>query len=1042
MACRPVGFYLLRLPVLHIITQPAKTAPEADEQLRHFWQTTILAEAVFGASPTLYRHIYEHLQTRGWPLPRSLAQSLWKYVLRMSNRSTPFGLMAGCSLGAVLPKTDVRLATERRLFRHHRIDMNVWPQLVCRVANDPAVRPQLCLYRSNSLYTVGNEIRYTERQDTDQGPHYYISAIPITEPLLLALQEAETGATHTDIARALLATGVGTNDADMWVDQLLYNGLLYNELEPCITGESLLTSLRCKLGSLAEVEPLATAIEATIRSLNQPDASIQETHAAVYGQVEKLIGPLSAQQPLLQTDLTIHTLSNQLGQQTVQTILSQIDELMPLNRQYQNARLTDFINRFRERFDQQEMPLLTVLDGDFGIGYGNTSNGQAQYTPWIDALSLPTPKSSKQTNWGAYEELLTKKLSQALKSGQQVVELLPEELKSLNCPNPVALPFSFYVFGNLLGPSPEAIDRGNFQFNLLAAEGPSAANLLGRFCEHSATLTEQVRACLRREEQQHPDILYAEIVHWPDDRLGNILIRPTLRSHEIPYVSRASVDSDHQIHLCDLLVSVDGQNKIRLRSKRHGKEVIPRLSTAHNYRSGLSAYQFLADLQRQDGSLQLGWDWDFLAEQPFLPRITYRNLVLSRAKWLVPCAAIIALSADDLATHLQSTLQLPRFVAVADGDNELVIDLSSVVGRELLFDEVRRHASVRLIEWLALSEQCWIHDSMGVYASELVLPCEWIPTQKAAPKLSPPPLTVLKPVPTLANPTPFIRSFDPGSDWLYVKLYAGESIIDELLPVVVSPLLQTLSEQQSTVNSFFVRYTDPHPHLRLRMHLTAASDGWNVLEQVNQYLAPYRDTGAVYRIQVDTYEREVERYGLTTMALSEHLFGYDSGAVIEYLSGEQDQTNRWLFGVQASDALLNDFNLSLNEKHALIQPLQAQFLAEYKADRALRQDLNHRYRADQPILHQLLNAGTEPREPYPFEAIIHRRSLWLKPIAEAIKKGVSASKHGPDLRSLLASYLHMSMNRLFMAEQRTHELVIYHYLTRYYESQQARALKL
>ena len=583
--------------------------------------------------------------------------------------------MAGCSVGSVLPTTDVRLATEHRLLRHHRIDMNVWPQLVGRVASDPAIHHQLRLYRSNSLYTVGNETRYTERQNTDEGPHYFISALPITQPLLLALQKAETGATHTEIAHVLMATGMPANEADRWVDQLLENGLLYNELEPCITGEALLDGLRYKLDLFAEADPLVTLIEDMIRALKQPSTSIQETHTAVYRQVETLIGPLTAQQTLLQTDLTIHTPVNQLGQRAVQTILNQIDELMPLNQPYQNAQLTDFVNRFRERYNQQEMPLLTVLDGDFGIGYGNTANGQAQYTPWIDALSLPTPKTSKQANWGPYEDLLSKKLSQSLRSGQQAVELLPNELTSLNRPEPVAMPFSFYVVGSLLGPSPVAIDQGHFQFNLLAAEGPSAANLLGRFCAHSASLTEQVRACLRREEQHRPDVLYAEIVHWPDDRLGNILIRPTLRSHEIPYVSRASVDSDQQVHLGDLLVSVDERGRVKLRSKRYEKEVIPRLSTAHNYRSGLSTYQFLADLQRQDGSLQLRWDWGVLNEQPFLPRITYRNLVLSRARWLIPCAALLAFSADALATHLQTTLQLPRRVAVADGDNELVLDL-------------------------------------------------------------------------------------------------------------------------------------------------------------------------------------------------------------------------------------------------------------------------------------------------------------------------------------------------------------------------------
>src|SRR5690606_35303656 len=39
-----------------------------------------------------------------------------------------------------------------------------------------------------------------------------------------------------------------------------------------------------------------------------------------------------------------------------------------------NARLQEFINRFRNRFDRQEVPLMIALDPEIGVGYGHMEN--------------------------------------------------------------------------------------------------------------------------------------------------------------------------------------------------------------------------------------------------------------------------------------------------------------------------------------------------------------------------------------------------------------------------------------------------------------------------------------------------------------------------------------------------------------------------------------------------------------------------------------------------------------------------------------------
>src|SRR6185295_823293 len=106
-----------------------------------------------------------------------------------------------------------------------------------------------------------------------------------------------------------------------------------------------------------------------------------------------------------------------------------------------------------------------------------------------------------------------------------------------------------------------------------------------------------------------------------EGRIGNISFRPLLREYEIPYLGCSGVARDRQIPVTDLYVSVRG-NRIRLRSATTGREIIPRMTNAHNFAWGsLGMYKFLCMLQHQ-GWASPGWDWGSLWSAPFLPRVT------------------------------------------------------------------------------------------------------------------------------------------------------------------------------------------------------------------------------------------------------------------------------------------------------------------------------------------------------------------------------------------------------------------------------------
>src|SRR5690606_17265553 len=110
-----------------------------------------------------------------------------------------------------------------------------------------------------------------------------------------------------------------------------------------------------------------------------------------------------------------------------------------------------------------------------------------------------------------------------------------------------------------------------------------------------------------------------------------------------------------------------------------------------NYKNGITTYRFLSDLQYQHNSLSLSWDWGTLSDQVFLPRISYKHIVLSRARWFLQTSILKKwknLASNEEQNMFIEEYKLPKQVLISEGDNELLIDFSSPVGIEILISKL------------------------------------------------------------------------------------------------------------------------------------------------------------------------------------------------------------------------------------------------------------------------------------------------------------------------------------------------------------------
>jgi hypothetical protein len=371
-----------------------------------------------------------------------------------------------------------------------------------------------------------------------------------------------------------------------------------------------------------------------------------------------------------------------------------------------------------------------------------------------------------------------------------------KDLEQLRSADPPPLPDAFEIMGTIAAESPEAVAEGRFSILLKGVAGPSGAPLLGRFCHADPALHRAVEEHLRAEEALRPDAIFAEVVHLPQGRIGNILSRPVLRRHEIPFLGRSGAAPEDQIPITDLLVSVVG-SRIVLRSRRLGREVIPRLTSAHNYsRGSLGVYRFLCILQAQGLAAGMGWSWGALENAPFLPRVTAGKLVLSRARWRMSAADIEAVAkpkgaAERFAAvqHLRAERRLPRFVSLADADNELLIDLDNSLSIDSWLDVIEQRKDALLIEFFPGPDELCARGPEGRFVHELIVPLVRAPQETARPARP------VQAIPEVA------RSFPPGSEWLYYKLYTGSSTADRVLRELVAPVVEEALGKESADGS-------------------------------------------------------------------------------------------------------------------------------------------------------------------------------------------------------------------------------------------------
>lgn len=288
------------------------------------------------------------------------------------------------------------------------------------------------------------------------------------------------------------------------------------------------------------------------------------------------------------------------------------------------------------------------------------------------------------------------------------------------------------------------------------------------------------------------------------------------------------------------------------------------------------------------------------------------------------------------------------------------------------------------------------------------------------------------------------RIFIPGSEWLYFKIYTGTKTADQILIRDIYPYVTNLFADRMIDCYFFIRYTDPDFHIRFRVHIPDDANYDIVFRRFVQIFQPEIEVGNIKKIMCDTYVREIERYGAETIKCVEELFRIDSTAVMELLNrfaeipSEERENMRWKTALLLLDDTLSAFGCDLKEKLRMLRQMSDSYKQEFRfTTHNYTKQLNDKYRAQRNAIDQLF---ASERNAIYTDVLEYRKQQFMY-IAHQIDNILTATTgDGKEKDDLLFSIEHMTMNRWFRAKNRLHEMVVYDFLRKHYDSLQARRI--
>lgn len=804
------------------------------------------------------------------------------------------------------------------------------------------------LYTNTSVYISGNEIRYLNFKESN----FELASVQNCKELNSIITYCRSKRNKTKVFEYMKQEHqLNDKECKNLLIQLINLQLIHTDYSPNITGEDYFTRLGFTTKTLTD--------------------GFEETEL----ETENYI--------IAERKLKKGTLAIDKSRKISEALLF----LAKHSQKAQNNQLVKFKNDFIKKFEYVEISLAKAMDPELGIGYGNLAQHELEDELVEELLRLShKPSLAKSLSYSAMHQFL---INQLIENKSICLENFEEtQINNNTLPNTLSVMCHFYKDNVVVS----------------SAGGCTANALMGRFTLANSQLKQHCKEIAEQEEKANPNVLFFDIPYQAESKIDNVNRRKNCYQQELPILTWSCLKEPLDFN--DVMVSVQ-KDEIVLYSKRLGKRLIPRLASAYNYnRSDLAVYRFLCDLQHQSIQSNLNFDIQtYLPDLNYYPRVSYKSVILSPAQWLLPKAIY-----QQKNTQNEKLIELKNwftnkkinfFIKTGISDQTLCFNPEVISDLVALLNYCKQQGdrAIYLAEAL-IDEQNGVQDeSDKKYLAEFVI--NFYHNEQIYEALPIKDLTIVK-------PTIVQTQFVPGSEWLYAEIYCHPSKSNGLLCNEITELLKI--HKTEIIQWFFIRYDENGKHLRLRLHLKEITFMQLVLDTLNKLLIPAKTNGIITAFLLNTYCREIPRYGDNQIERVENFFYLDSKLVFSRLSKKYNNAQLHQDTLKFMTKLSQICFPSNDGQLLFVKQMSDIFAAEFNISQQGFKKINQAY----------TNLRKKPKMAF---NSYERNFKSLENQAQIIFKHCTPVEKS----KMLADLIHMHLNRIFSNNQRLHEAICYQF---------------
>lgn len=947
-------FFATRLPILSLNHYFNMFSNKAEQKIKNqlftLFEEEQLKEPLAIASIDSYNAINRFASLDSSKASEKISSTLLKYYIRLSTRPTPYGAFSGLAMGNFAEDSNMYVSEIAHHTKRARVDME-WLYVVIReIESNHKIKNLLKFKFNDFVFENGDRLEKLNKTFLELNSEENESSTTIrnTRQVQIVRELSQDFVPFSELLEYLSEKnpGVSQDRIEVFLEQLVDNEFLISELRPPLVNTDTLEYVihileRINFDSEAKrYLLLLTDIKEEISQYNlQSIGSGLHIFESIISKMQNIYECKN----YLQIDTKLSMESNQLSYQLKQDLEEFVSAMVKITPQYKkSAEYTHYIRLFLEKYGYGvTVPVLELLDPDKGL------SAPSYY------LQSPNrsvaPRQSKSLKEERLEKVINRKLIQSLKIKQKTIEIDDNDIQ--------------YIAGNeeqekyidqldflqsfelLLLAHPRNIKDTEDKFSVTLAPvfaSDSIGKTFGRFRDmFSEKETTSLSKELSKQKEFFSDYVVAEIAEVPErGRTSNVSMNISDYDYQI-MLSTNGCEGKKQLSINDLYIGVDKKtNQFFIKSKSLNKRVLVTMSSMLNPLSGSNAVRFLREISsvyRYDiiGTIAKIVNVDY----EYCPRIVYKHVIIRPETWVISKDILNLVNGsreefNQKFIEFRQKWNVPRYVLLTEFDNRLLLDLENPLHVNEVYSIVKKENTrvIKLAEMTCDFDEYAAKDKDGnPYVTEIVVPFV-LSNNNVTSKSNKKDEYILTTSDVEKNAlqiTTDERLLIPGQDdWFYFKLYGYSKRKNELIAYLYNKL-ESLIANHKAKQYFFIRYSDPEQHLRVRVR-SEKEMKFIVFDELISLFVQFRDVGLISEVVVDTYEREIVRYGGTGLIEdAEKYFFYDSRAVMKIIYMQQlkkEKINLDYIGVSFITMAMEAFQLSLKEREELLNSISKQSL--------------------------------------------------------------------------------------------------------------------